>query len=85
MKVSCMPSCIRPEVIFYFTSPQPVRPKEDSDSVSTIRDVMPLTVKAPSALLLNALNVSAARQALTVRLTPDQRILCSDCEKMYYA
>ena len=30
---------------FCFTSPQPVRPKEASDSVSTIRDVMPLTVE----------------------------------------
>jgi len=30
---------------FCFTSPQPVRPKEASSSVSTIRDVMPLTVE----------------------------------------
>ena len=29
---------------FCFTSPQPVRPKEASDYVSTIRDAMPLTV-----------------------------------------
>jgi len=31
--------------LFCFTSPQPVRTKEASDSVSTIRDVMPLTVE----------------------------------------
>jgi len=30
---------------FCFTSPQHVRPKEASDSISTIIDVMPLTVE----------------------------------------
>jgi len=30
---------------FCFTSPHTVRPREASDSVSTIRDVMPLTVE----------------------------------------
>ena len=49
---------------FCFTSPQPVRPKEASDSVSTIRDVMPLTVELAVRFFF-ALNVSAARQALT--------------------
>jgi len=32
-------------ILFCFTSPQPVRPKDASDSVSTIRVVMPLTVE----------------------------------------
>jgi len=34
-----------PHVNKCLTSPQPVRPKEASDSVSTIRDVMPLTTE----------------------------------------
>jgi len=29
----------------FFTLPQPVRPKEAPDSVSTIRDVVPVTVE----------------------------------------
>jgi len=52
--------------LFCFTSPQPVRTKEASDSVSTIRDVMPLTVElAVRFSLRTQCRVSAARQALT--------------------
>jgi len=48
-----------------FTSPQPLRPKEASDSVSTIRDVMHLTVKlAVCFSFCTQSTVSAARQAL---------------------
>ena len=59
--------CMR---LFCFTSPQPVRTKEASDSVSTIRDVMPLTVELTVRFSLRTqCTVSAARQALTALRT----------------
>ena len=56
---------------FLFTSPQPVRPKEASYGVSTIRDVMslPLTVElAVRFSLRTQCSLSAARQALAVHM-----------------